>query len=85
MHSDSPAFTEISTVRRAQLVARIETQLRLRDGWLAEIEAVQSNRLLDQVRGEREGESLGRGARGGRGANSVTEKSEKVRAERNGQ
>ncbi len=39
---------------RAQLVARIETQLRLRDGWLAEIEAVQSNRLLDQVGVERE-------------------------------
>ena len=35
----------------AQLVARIETQLRLRDGWMAEIEAVRSNELLDQVRG----------------------------------
>ena len=34
----------------AQLVARIETQLRLRDGWMAEIEAVRSNELLDQAR-----------------------------------
>ena len=33
-----------------QLVARIETQLRLRDGWMAEVEAVRSNELLDQVR-----------------------------------
>ena len=32
-----------------QLVARIETQLRLRDGWMAEIEAVRSNELLDQA------------------------------------
>ena len=33
-----------------QLLARIETQLRLRDGWMAEVEAVRSNELLDQVR-----------------------------------
>ena len=32
-----------------QLVARIETQLRLRDGWMAEIEAVRSNELVDQA------------------------------------
>ena len=32
-----------------QFVARIETQLRLRDGWMAEIEAVRSNELLDQA------------------------------------
>ena len=30
-------------------MARIETQLRLRDGWMAEIEAVRSNQLLDQA------------------------------------
>ncbi len=42
---------EQTTALCTQLVARIETQLRLRDGWLAEIEVVQSNKLLDQVRG----------------------------------
>ena len=34
---------------RAQLVARIETQLRLRDAWLAELHAVRSAELLGKV------------------------------------
>ena len=34
---------------RVQLVARIETQLRLRDAWLAELHAVRSAELLGKV------------------------------------
>ena len=40
------------------MVARIETQLRLRDGWIAEIEAVRSNNLLGQVNNIPEGSIL---------------------------
>ena len=41
--------TNSPTRARAQLVARVETQIRLRDGWLAEVEAARSNALLGQA------------------------------------
>ena len=45
----SKSRTRARAPHPGQLVARIETQLRLRDGWMAEIEAVRSNELLDQA------------------------------------
>ena len=49
--SPSPPTTDPLTHARAraQLVARVETQIRLRDGWLAEVEAARSNALLGQA------------------------------------